>query len=115
MARILLRTPWLGGMLVVTQQPPISFAPTKSVSDVERRRIRMATNNFGTVVGVFSDQMQAKQAVNDLQRAGFRDDQIGFAVRDQGNTIQDTTTPGTTPGTTKAGEGAATGVVAGGL
>jgi len=75
----------------------------------------MATNNFGTVVGVFSDQMQAKQAVNDLQRAGFRDDQIGFAVRDQGNTIQDTTTPGTTPGTTKAGEGAATGVVAGGL
>ena len=73
----------------------------------------MATNTQGTVVGVFSDQMQARQAVNDVQRAGFRDDQIGFAVRDQtgAGTARDTA-PG---GTTKAGEGAATGVVAGGI
>src|SRR5437763_10212247 len=69
----------------------------------------MATNRTGTVVGVFSDQMQARQAVNDLQRAGFRDDQIGFAVRDQTGTARDTAP------VTKAGEGAATGVVAGGI
>src|SRR5437763_15027029 len=72
---------------------------------------RMATNKQGTVVGVFSDQMQARQAVNDLQRAGFRDDQIGFAVRDQSGTARDTASTGAT----KAGEGAATGVVAGGV
>jgi hypothetical protein len=111
MARILLRTIWSGG---VAGGHSTAANPSRSHEIGFRRRkekVRMATNNFGTVVGVFSDQMQAKQAVNDLQRAGFRDDQIGFAVRDQTNTIQDTTTPGTT----RAGEGAATGVVAGGL
>jgi len=70
----------------------------------------MATNKTGTVVGVFPDQMQAKQAVNDLQQAGFNDKQIGFAVRDQTGTARDKD-----PTATKVGEGAATGLVAGGI
>ncbi|MHC5543559.1 general stress protein, partial [Singulisphaera rosea] len=46
-----------------------------------------------TVVGVFEDQAQADQAVNDLRMAGFRDDQIGVAMRhgmvDDSTTVAD--------------------------
>jgi len=41
----------------------------------------MATKT-GTVVGVFHDRDQARQAVSQLRRAGFRDDQIGVLARD---------------------------------
>ena len=34
-----------------------------------------------TVIGVFSDRDQAQTAVDDLRRAGFRDDQIGLVSR----------------------------------
>jgi hypothetical protein len=34
-----------------------------------------------TVVGVFEDRLQADRAVDELRRAGFRDDQIGVAMR----------------------------------
>ena len=34
-----------------------------------------------TIVGVFEDRQQADRAVDDLRRAGFRDDQIGVAMR----------------------------------
>ena len=34
-----------------------------------------------TVVGVFEDRHQADRAVDELRRAGFRDDQIGVAMR----------------------------------
>jgi hypothetical protein len=34
------------------------------------------------VVGVFADPEQAKQAFDELQLAGFREDHIGFIVRD---------------------------------
>jgi uncharacterized protein (TIGR02271 family) len=34
------------------------------------------------VVGVFEDRSAAQQAVNDLKNAGFNDNQIGFAMRD---------------------------------
>jgi len=34
-----------------------------------------------TVVGVFEDRLQADRAIDELRRAGFRDDQIGVAMR----------------------------------
>jgi hypothetical protein len=42
----------------------------------------MVPNNRNTVVGVFSDRYRAEQAVEALRQVGFRDDQIGFARRD---------------------------------
>ena len=39
------------------------------------------TEQRSTVVGVFEDRQQADAAVNDLRQAGFREDQIGVAVR----------------------------------
>ena len=41
----------------------------------------MASVERETVVGVFIERDQAEQAMTDLHRAGFNDDQIGFAVR----------------------------------
>jgi uncharacterized protein (TIGR02271 family) len=35
-----------------------------------------------TIVGVFRDRSQAQQAINELKRAGFRDDQIGVTSPD---------------------------------
>jgi len=55
------------------------------------------------LIGVFADPQQAEQFVNELKRAGFRDDQIGVARRhDETSTAE------------KAEEGAAAGAVAGG-
>ena len=34
-----------------------------------------------TIVGVFDDRLQADRAIDELRRAGFRDDQIGVAMR----------------------------------
>jgi len=39
------------------------------------------TQQRSTVVGVFEDRRHADQAVSDLKTAGFRDDQIGIAMR----------------------------------
>jgi uncharacterized protein (TIGR02271 family) len=64
-----------------------------------------------TIVGVFEDRRHADQAVADLKKAGFRDDQIGVAMRHtEGSTKSATSAAG---GETYAEEGAATGVVAG--
>ena len=41
----------------------------------------MAAKQRSTVVGVFEDRRDADQAVAELKRAGFRDDQIGVAMR----------------------------------
>jgi hypothetical protein len=41
----------------------------------------MAVIERSTVVGVFTDRIQAEQAINELRRAGFSDDQIGFILR----------------------------------
>src|SRR5919202_424737 len=35
-----------------------------------------------TVVGVFRDRRRAEEAVQELHRAGFGDDQVGFAARE---------------------------------
>jgi len=39
------------------------------------------TRHHNTIVGVFEDRRHADQAVADLKKAGFRDDQIGIAMR----------------------------------
>jgi uncharacterized protein (TIGR02271 family) len=67
----------------------------------------MATTQRSTVVGVFRDRNAANRAVEDLRRAGFRDDQIGVASRAQ-------ETGAATAGTgDHVGEGAGIGVAAG--
>ena len=43
-----------------------------------------------TMVGVFEDQAQAEQAVNELRSAGFSDDQISLLVRSAHVTSEDT-------------------------
>ena len=73
----------------------------------------MATNTRQTVVGVFANRADAERAVDQLHRAGFRDDQIGFAAQGGeaptgGRTIAE-------GGTGEAGEGAAKGAVGGGI
>jgi uncharacterized protein (TIGR02271 family) len=67
-------------------------------------------SKHSTIVGVFQDQHQARQAVDELRRAGFREDQIGVVGPDG------TTTGGTKVGSdegTSTAVGAATGVAAG--
>ena len=64
-----------------------------------------------TVVVVFDDRLQADRAIDELRRAGFRDDQIGVAMRYD---AEDAATGGATATEdTHAGTGAVTGVVAG--
>ena len=65
-----------------------------------------------TVVGVFEDRLQADRAVDELRRAGFRDDQIGVAMRhDAGDVaVDDMTDVADEP---DAGTGAITGVLTG--
>jgi hypothetical protein len=73
----------------------------------------MNTGIRSTVVGVFADRDHARQAIDELRRLGFPEDQIGVIVRNR---------PGPTPPPSSAGpvetgskweEGAATGIVAG--
>jgi len=69
----------------------------------------MATNKHDAVVGVFETRGEAEQAVNELRRAGFRQDQIGLVARDDQGKV--TTESG--DGGTHAGVGAAAGAAAG--
>ncbi|TMD23368.1 MAG: YsnF/AvaK domain-containing protein [Chloroflexi bacterium] len=52
----------------------------------EGRKI-MTTTNRAFVVGVFQDEAQAQQAMNDLMSAGFSKDQIRYSVRKGGSGI----------------------------
>ena len=47
----------------------------------------MTTTNRAFVVGVFQDEAQAQQAMNDLMSAGFSKDQIRYSVRKGGSGI----------------------------
>jgi uncharacterized protein (TIGR02271 family) len=62
-----------------------------------------------SVVGVFENHAQAQRAVDDLRRAGFREDQIGVATQDRSRTATDET-PAEGG---NAGTGAVTGALAG--
>ena len=77
------------------------------------------TTSSGTVVGMFHDRRNAEAAISDLERAGFRDDQIGFAARGDGAAgaavrTGDNVTTDTGPGS-GALSGAMTGGVVGGI
>ena len=41
----------------------------------------MALSERSLVVGVFADRSQAEQSIEQLRRAGFGDDEVGFAMR----------------------------------
>ena len=72
----------------------------------------MATYERPIVVGVFEDREHAERAVDELRGAGFAEDDVGFAVRDETKRedveVED-------EGGSRAGEGAVTGMVTGGL
>ena len=71
----------------------------------------MATNERTTVVGVFPRREQAERAITDLEAAGFRDDQIGLAMKDG----QTSNVAGRAADSDGGMGGAATGAVVGGV
>ena len=73
----------------------------------------MATTDRRAVVGVFRDRGDAERAVDLLHRAGFREDQIGFAARGGDDIEGGRAIEGSDTG--HAGSGAATGILGGGL
>jgi len=70
----------------------------------------MTAKQRSTVVGVFEDRQAADRAVTELKRAGFRDDQIGVAMR---HTEGATGTTKTSGGDTYAEEGGVAGILTG--
>lgn len=68
------------------------------------------TEQRSTVVGVFEDRRQADAAINELRKAGFREDQIGVASR---HTEGEAATTTTGEQGTKWETGAITGALAG--
>jgi uncharacterized protein (TIGR02271 family) len=67
------------------------------------------TTDRTTIVGVFADRGHAQQAINELKRAGFEDDQIGVTSRDSTSTTQGDADEGDS----YAAEGGMTGLAAG--
>lgn len=67
----------------------------------------MTESKRSTVVGVFADPQQAQKAVEELRRAGFREDQIGVVAHDQ------EAKPGAATKGSHAGAGAAIGAASG--
>jgi len=55
---------------------------------VERKTF-VTTTNRPTVVGLFQSEMEAQQAMNDLQQSGFSNDQIRYSVHRGGTGIRD--------------------------
>jgi len=72
----------------------------------------MSTTQRSTVVGVFEDRRHADQAVAKLRQAGFRDDQIGVAMRHD-DTFSSGASDASTEHESHAGSGAVTGVLTG--
>ena len=71
----------------------------------------MATGtSLTTAVGVFENRTQAQKAIDELRRAGFREDQIGVVTRNTEKTDADDTDDGDG---NKAGTGALTGAAVG--
>src|SRR4051812_34479243 len=76
----------------------------------------MAIQQRSTVVGVFEDRNHADQAVSELRRAGFRDDQIGVAMRHaEGTDAASTTDADSSDSASGAVTGALTGLGLGAL
>lgn len=72
----------------------------------------MMAQQRSTIVGVFDDRQQADRAVDELRRAGFRDDQIGVAWRHEEGAF-DVEGSSDAMDESRAGTGAAAGVLAG--
>ena len=72
----------------------------------------MTMTDRSTVVGVFERRSEADAAIYELQRAGFRDDQIGFIVRNEDTGAATTVEDGDT---SEGAPGAAVGAVSGGI
>jgi len=70
----------------------------------------MARMERSTVVGVFEHRNDAERAIDELHRAGFTDEQIGFVMRDGGEHV---THDVSTTDTSQAGEGVVGGMLAG--
>src|SRR5688500_8814819 len=64
------------------------------------------------VVGVFADRDEAHRAIDDLVAAGFREEEIGYAIKNDGARHTETTDLAAADG--PAG-GAATGAITGGM
>jgi uncharacterized membrane protein len=73
----------------------------------------MTTMQRAVVVGVFTERSRAEEAIDELHRAGFTDQQIGFIVRNA--TTFDMADETTADSTTGAAVGAVSGGVVGGL
>lgn len=73
----------------------------------------MATTQQSTVVGVFEDRDKARQAIEELKRMGFRDDQIGVVSHDKDRHGEKTTANETEGTGSHVGGGAAVGAAAG--
>jgi hypothetical protein len=73
----------------------------------------MASTTRSVAVGIFENKTDAQNAVEELRRAGFRDDQIGVAARSQN--IQDEVRKAQTAGSdeTHVEEGATIGAMSG--
>jgi len=77
----------------------------------QKRTDSMNTQDRSTVVGVFEDRAQADRAVADLRSVGFRDDQIGVAMRHNADDFE--LDLDDSDDNSEAGSGAATGALAG--
>ena len=76
----------------------------------------MATAGRSTVVGLFEDRRQAERAIDELERAGFRGEQIGFVRHDEEKFEGDTGVgEWDTPVEERTSTGALTGGLLGGL
>jgi uncharacterized protein (TIGR02271 family) len=73
----------------------------------------MAAKTRSTVVGVFEDRMAADRAVDELRRAGFREDQIGVAGRYEEDRVVVDRDPSLEEEASAAGTGAISGALAG--
>jgi uncharacterized protein (TIGR02271 family) len=62
-----------------------------------------------TIIGVFEDRIKAQQAINELKRAGFMENQIGLTARDDERVTAETASDDET----YAGEGGIAGLAAG--
>ncbi len=76
-----------------------------------------ASTNQDVVVGVFENRVDAERAVDDLRSLGFDDEQLGFAVRDLGDSSepQQPTHPESSGDRAEEERETAGGVVAGGV
>jgi len=81
----------------------------------------MATKERSTVVGVFENRTQAEQAVAELKRVGFADDDIAVVMKHEGQATTvnvsdpDKARAARVSGETQAEEGATAGAVTGGV